>query len=126
MDPTKKKTGQQKADGGLIVASTKKTVLMIEVKRCSHDESKEDFLKLMNSMIKTYNRQKNYIVGILVVGELIVVYLIMKKGGYRCILEVSRCYFPVTIDDFSRIPRLYCTLKKAMNLIEISVENHFS
>lgn len=46
---------------------------MIECKRCSHDESKEVFEKLINSMSFVYKDHQSYVVGILIVGQAIVV-----------------------------------------------------
>ena len=122
LDPTKSKKKQTKADGGLKIPSTGQALLIIEGKRCSHDDTKEDFEKLVNTMTGVNKRHKSYVAGILVVGEAIVVYLLINQDGYRCIYEISRCYFPVAMDDFARLPSVFSTLKQTMHLMQLLVD----
>ncbi|CEP12180.1 hypothetical protein [Parasitella parasitica] len=77
------------ADDGLVIAETKQPVLLIECKRCSHIESKQDFNKLIHMMDTVNKTYKRPVVGILIIGELILVYLLIKKSNYRFIVEIS-------------------------------------
>ncbi|KAL9551932.1 hypothetical protein PS6_004739 [Mucor atramentarius] len=113
-----KQTNKPKADGGLVFRENKRPLLLIEAKRCSHQESKQVFEKLVGLMKKVYEIHRSHVIGILVVGDLIIVYILVEASGYKCIVESSRCYFPVSRDDFSRLSKLYLTLAKTTKLVE--------
>ncbi|KAL7319196.1 hypothetical protein PS15m_002362 [Mucor circinelloides] len=114
-----KQTSKSKADGGVVFRESKQPLLLIEAKRCSHHESKEDFEKLAGLMATVYETYRSNVIGILVVGDLIIVYVLAESSGYRCIVESSRCYLPVSRDDFARLSKLYLiTLTKTTKLVE--------
>ncbi|KAF1796189.1 hypothetical protein FB192DRAFT_1405570 [Mucor lusitanicus] len=118
-----KQNSKLKADGGLVFRESKQPLLVIEAKRCSHQESKQDFQKLVGLMTTINDIHNNNVIGILIVGDLIIVYILVKASGYRCIVESSRCYFPVSRDDFSRLSKLYLTLTKTAKLVEHLLKN---
>ncbi|EPB88283.1 hypothetical protein HMPREF1544_04867 [Mucor circinelloides 1006PhL] len=107
-----KQNRKSKVDGGLVFRESKQPLLLIEAKRCSHHESKEDFEKLAGLMATVYETYHSNVIGVLVVGDLIIVYILVESSGYKCIVESSRCYLPVSRDDFSRLCMLYLTLTK--------------
>ncbi|KAL0135276.1 hypothetical protein V8B55DRAFT_1555490 [Mucor lusitanicus] len=101
-----KQNSKLKADGGLVFRESKQPLLVIEAKRCSHQESKQDFQKLVGLMTTINDIHNNNVIAFSL-----------------CIVESSRCYFPVSRDDFSRLSKLYLTLTKTAKLVEHLLKN---
>lgn len=69
-------------------------------------------------MKKVYEIHRSHVIGVLVDGDLIIVYILVEASGYKCIVESPRCFFPASRDDFSRLSRLYLVLTKTTKSVE--------
>ncbi|OAD09044.1 hypothetical protein MUCCIDRAFT_106017 [Mucor lusitanicus CBS 277.49] len=87
--------------------------------------SEKDFEKLVNLMEDVYEDYRSNVIGILIIGEFIIVYTLIEESKYKCVIEISRCYFPVSGDDHSRLAKLYLTLTKTTKLIQYLIDNTF-
>ncbi|KAF1799017.1 hypothetical protein FB192DRAFT_1439187 [Mucor lusitanicus] len=117
-----KSNKQKKADGELEVIATSRPFLYVERKSYNSKSKKvvpDDLKKMVESLKISCTNHLCPMIGILVNGDHILVYLAKPNvSGYFCVAEVARCYYPVARDEFSRLSDLYRAMLKTKALVE--------